>query len=89
VGLGTSCPEYQEGRDKQLRTNILIGVTATLGVATAVVGLLTDWSGGGSESAKVPPRRRPAPQNAGLWHGVEPWIGLDQGVTLGGARGRF
>jgi hypothetical protein len=81
VGLGESCPEYQEGRDKQLRTNILIGATATLGVATAVVGILTDFGGGG-EQARREPGRRTAAQ-------IEPWIGLDGSVTLGGARGRF
>jgi hypothetical protein len=89
VGLGTGCPAYQEGRDKQLRTNVLIGVTATLAVATAVVGIVaTDWSGG-ADKAAVLPRRRPPARSAGLWHGVEPWIGVDRGVTLGGARGRF
>ena len=82
AGRGESCPEYQEGRDKQLRTNVLIGVTATLGVATAVVGILTDWSGGGSEQARREPRRRAAAR-------IEPWIGVDGSVTLGGARGRF
>lgn len=34
------------GRGKQTRTNILIGATAAVGVATAVVGLFaTDWKG--------------------------------------------
>ena len=43
-GLGTECPEYQDGRAKQTRTNALIGVTAGLGGLTAIIGLfLTDW----------------------------------------------
>ena len=43
-GLGTDCPEYQDGLSKQLRTNVLIGVTSGLGAVTAIVGLfLTDW----------------------------------------------
>jgi hypothetical protein len=43
-GLGTDCPEYKDGRAKQVRTNALIGVTAGLGGLTAIIGLfLTDW----------------------------------------------
>jgi len=52
VGLGESCPEYQTGRNAQFRTNILIGVTAGLGVLTGVVGLfLTQWSSPKKEAA--------------------------------------
>lgn len=37
---------YNDGVGRETRTNVLIGVTATLGVATAVGALLfTDWSG--------------------------------------------
>ncbi len=36
-----------DGRSKQLRTNVLIGVTAGLGVATAAIGIFaTEWGGG-------------------------------------------
>jgi hypothetical protein len=45
VGQGESCPEYQDGLGKQLRTNVLIGVTAGLGALTLVTGIfLTQWS---------------------------------------------
>ena len=45
VGQGASCPAYVEGRNEQLRTNVLIGVTAGLGAATGVIGLFfTRWS---------------------------------------------
>ncbi len=45
VGLGESCPTYQQGRDAQLRTNILLGATVGVGVLTGVVGLFfTQWS---------------------------------------------
>jgi hypothetical protein len=41
-----------DGRSRQLRTNVLIGVTAGLGVATAAVGIFaTEWSVIGSETA--------------------------------------
>lgn len=37
-----------DGRSKQLRTNILIGVTGGLGVVTAAIGIFaTEWGGGG------------------------------------------
>lgn len=39
---------YQEGRNKELRTNILIGVTAAAGVATAVVAIFTRWKDSGN-----------------------------------------
>ncbi len=54
VGLGETCPEYQTGRNAQLRTNILIGVTAGLGVLTGVIGLfLTQWSTPKREAARL------------------------------------
>lgn len=46
VGLGESCPEYQEGLRNQQRTNILWGVTGGVGVITALIGAFwTDWGG--------------------------------------------
>lgn len=46
VGQGTECPEYQEGLDSQLRTNILIGATAGLGLVTGIIGIfVTEWGG--------------------------------------------
>lgn len=41
---------FAAGEDKQLRTNMLIGATATFGLATVAVALLTDWN--------EPPRER-------------------------------
>jgi len=78
----TSCEEYQAGLAHERRTNILIGVTAVLGVATAAIGAFaTDWSGGGSaEQVRSRPRRQHA--------SIEPWLGVGSGATLG-ARGTF
>jgi hypothetical protein len=46
VGFGEACPEYQRGRDKQLRTNVALAVTGVLAVSTAAVGIFfTRWSG--------------------------------------------
>ena len=56
AGQGTSCPAYQDGLDRQQRTNILLGVTAGLAVTTGVIGaLLTDWSGKPAQSARLEP----------------------------------
>lgn len=82
-GQGESCQLYQEGLSKQRRTNILIGVTAGLGVATLVVGLFaTDWSGGKSASAPAEAAKRLRPGVA-----MAPWASLDGGGLQ--AVGRF
>ncbi|HEX6766987.1 MAG TPA: hypothetical protein VF103_15935 [Polyangiaceae bacterium] len=54
----TNCELYKEGRSKQLRTNVLIGVTGALAVGTALIGALAvDWGGKPAEtSAKVETR---------------------------------
>lgn len=45
VGQGESCPLYQQGQRAELRTNVLIGVTAASAVATVALGaLFTDFS---------------------------------------------
>lgn len=45
-----NCEVYQEGRSKQLRTNVLIGVTSGLAVATGITALFAvDWGGKGRE----------------------------------------
>jgi hypothetical protein len=78
---GSSCPLYQEGLSKQRRTNVLIGVSAGVGVATILVGVLaTDWSGGKSEPAKAAKLRRPGVD-------VTPWASFDGGGLQ--AVGRF
>jgi hypothetical protein len=59
-GLGTDCPEYQTGLEKELRTNVLIAATAGIGVLTGVIGLfLTDW-GSGEEGAEAAVRVEPS-----------------------------
>lgn len=50
VGLGTSCPEYQEGLRNQTRTNVLWGITGGVGVLTAAIGAFwTNWDGDSSD----------------------------------------
>lgn len=51
AGKDESCPAYEEGQDKEVRTNVLVGATIGLGVVTGVIGLFfTQWS---SSNAKV------------------------------------
>lgn len=52
--LAAPTPEgYDDGRDAQLRTNILIGATAAAGVATVFVGIFAvNWSTGETNTAK-------------------------------------
>lgn len=77
---------YQKGVDNQHRTNILIGVTAGVGVATAVIGaFFTQWS-----TARTAP---PESEQARLARGgfsIAPWVSLGSGSgTSVGALGRF
>jgi hypothetical protein len=69
---------YDKGRSSQLRTNILIGATSVVGVATAVVGIFaTNWNGQPKKEASV--KRGPS---------ISPWIAYHYGPTVG-ATGRF
>ena len=78
-GQGEDCPEYQDGKDKELRTNILLGTTGVLAAGTIVLGaIFTDWSGGGGGEAGRP--RTTA--------GITPWLDVTNGAKLG-ASGRF
>jgi hypothetical protein len=52
AGKGTDCPEYKLGQENQLRTNILVGVTAGVGAATVLLAIFTRWSGS-KEPAKA------------------------------------
>jgi hypothetical protein len=45
AGKDTSCPEYQDGKAKETRTNVLLGVTIGAAAITGVIGLFfTQWS---------------------------------------------
>jgi hypothetical protein len=74
---------YQQGVDKQHRTNILIGVTAGVGVVTGVIGLFfTDWG-----SSKKPASEAEA-QAHKKGFSIEPWVAISSGASVG-ALGRF
>jgi hypothetical protein len=87
MGKDESCPAYKDGLAKQQRTNILIGGTAVVGVATIVVGaFFTDWGGGGS-SAKAKPSALAGKASARSVS-VQPWAVVGDGALLG-ASGTF
>jgi hypothetical protein len=44
-----------DGQSRELRTNVLIGVTGALAVTTVVLGIFTDWDGSPSEEAPASP----------------------------------
>lgn len=79
----TSCPTYQRGKDKETRTNILIGTTAGVGVLTVVVGaFFTNWKGDGDSATQNHQRSKTAKG------GIEPWVEVGNGALVG-ASGRF
>jgi len=48
AGKDESCPEYQDGRSAETRTNILLGVTIGAAAITGVIGVFfTQWSSSG------------------------------------------
>ncbi len=45
AGKDESCPEYQQGKSAETRTNVLLGVTIGAAVVTGVIGVFfTQWS---------------------------------------------
>jgi hypothetical protein len=54
AGQGPTCPTYEAGEAAQLRTNIALGVTAGLAVATGLVGIFfTQWSPSGPSTKRL------------------------------------
>ena len=52
AGKDTSCPEYQDGKSKETRTNVLLGVTIGAAAITGVIGIFfTAWSSSASSAA--------------------------------------
>ncbi|HEX3596049.1 MAG TPA: hypothetical protein VHU80_13145 [Polyangiaceae bacterium] len=45
-------PAYNDGKDRELRTNVLIGATSVVGAATAIVAVFTNWHGKTAETAE-------------------------------------
>jgi hypothetical protein len=76
---------YDEGRGKQQRTNVLLGVSAGVGVATAVIGaFFTDWGG----SKKAAPSAEESAKARPKGFSIQPWLAIGSGASVG-ALGRF
>ncbi len=89
VGKGTSCPEYQEGKDNERNANIALGATAAIGVFTAITGLfLTDWDSGKEAPASDSEEMAKSKRSTGGIASVRPWLSVGGGATLG-ASGTF
>jgi len=74
---------YNQGLDKQHRTNLLLGVSAGVGIATAVVGVFfTDWGGSKKPDAEAAAKARPK------GFSIQPWVSVGSGASVG-ALGRF
>jgi hypothetical protein len=82
-----NCTElYDEGVGKQKRTNVLIGVTAGLGVVTVLVGALaTDWGGG--KSSAPPASAQATGKLSRPSVAMAPWASFEGGGLQ--ATGRF
>jgi hypothetical protein len=74
-GTQASCDSvFNQGKNAELRTNVLIGATSVVGVATAVIGIFfTDWKG-----------KKKTDDTAT----IVPWVAYDSGPAAG-AMGRF
>jgi hypothetical protein len=58
---------FDDGEDKDTRTNILIGAAAVIGIAGASVLLFaTDWSGGNAQSGQMSLRLVGSPRQTGF-----------------------
>lgn len=86
-GLGTDCEAWKDGKAAELRTNVLWGVTAGVGLTTILIGAIwTDW--GAPEYGLEQTTHRRKLRSAT----IEPWIDVASAVSgtpALGAKGRF
>jgi hypothetical protein len=65
---------YNDGRSRELRTNVFIAATSVVGVATGVIALFTDWGGKHGGKAERP----------GTVHATASVTGNSAGIVVGG-----
>ena len=76
---------YDDGRRRQTRTNVLLGVTAGVGLATMLVGAVgTDWNDESPASEVGAGRSKKKSARSG----IAPWFLVGDGALVG-AEGRF
>jgi hypothetical protein len=81
AGQPSDCSLYQQGLDKERRTNILFGATAGAAIATGVVAIFfTDWSGG-----KTADTARRVPASPGPRRAFTPTFGAAPSGFVGGS----
>jgi tetratricopeptide (TPR) repeat protein len=77
----TNCDLYKQGRSKQTRTNVLLGVTGGLALATGLIGAIAvEWG---------PPSVPGADEGRNGKAHVRPWFAWRNGGPAFGARGSF
>jgi hypothetical protein len=75
---------YDDGRRRQTRTNVLLGATAGVGLASILIGAVgTDWGDQGSANEIGSSRGKKSARS-----GIAPWLSVGNGALVG-AEGRF
>jgi len=88
VAIGKDCETWKQAKLNELRTNIMLGTTIAIGVATVLIGgVATDWGGNatveGAGGAQKHVAKRQAPS-------VQPFLGVGTSRSaMVGAFGRF
>lgn len=85
AGKDESCPEYQDGKSAETRTNVLLGVTAGAAVITGVIGLFfTRWTPATSASSATSSSERKGTGPSAFHIGAAPLPGGGS-IGAGGA----
>jgi hypothetical protein len=83
TSLGKECKTWKQAKLNELRTNIILGSTVAVGVATLIIGAAaTDW---GPEEPGAVSGQHDAGRNS---PSVQPWVEVGRGLVVG-AVGRF
>ncbi|MFO0617841.1 MAG: hypothetical protein U0414_34945 [Polyangiaceae bacterium] len=80
-GQGEECPAYQDGLAHELRTNVLIGVTAGLGATTVILAIVTNWKGKPKDQTTEAPtaeqKKDAIRRSQGAFSFADPWLWVD------------
>lgn len=80
-GQGEECPAYQDGLAHELRTNVLIGVTAGVGATTVILAIVTNWKGKPKDQTTEAPteeqKKEAVRRSQGAFDVAEPWLWVD------------
>lgn len=80
-GQGEECPAYQDGLAHELRTNVLIGVTAGVGATTLILAIVTNWKGKPKDQTTEAPteeqKKDALRRSQGAFAVSDPWLWVD------------